>query len=295
MAVKQDLELARFDTDLVPGRMDYAVLRPEGSAPPGGFPLLYFLHGGGGSRDFLATSRGTLDAAWDGGDLPPCVVVTPSVQRSFYMDYRDGSHRWETLLTGPFLAHIRAATDASADRGSTAICGISMGGMGGLRMAFRHPELFGAVAALEPGIEPALRFADIELRDRFWRDDNLFQEIYGSPVDEDYWADTNPATIASRAPERLRDTAIYLECGDRDSFGLHRGTEYLHRVLFDAGVSHEYRLVRGADHLGQTLPARFADALRFLGEAFHPAPPDQSLEQFHQWISGLKARAGVPA
>ena len=108
------LLLEAYDTELVPHPVEYAALVPAGTAPAGGWPLVYFLHGGGGSRDFLVASREMIESAWQRGLLPPCVVVTPSVGRSFYMDYRDGTQRWETLLCGTFLDHIRATTGAGA-------------------------------------------------------------------------------------------------------------------------------------------------------------------------------------
>lgn len=129
-------------------------------------------------------------------------MATPSVGHSFRMDHRDGSQRWEALLTGPLLDHLRTRSGAGLGRADTAVVGISMGGMGGLRLALKRPDLFVAVAALEPGIEPVLAFGDIEPRDRFWRDDSLFEEIYGSPVDAEYWAANNPATIAAADPAR---------------------------------------------------------------------------------------------
>jgi len=90
------------------------------------------------------------------------------------------------------------------------ITGISIGGMGSLRIAFKHPDLFQGVASQEPGIEPALAFDDIKLLDRYWLSDELFQQIYGKPIDKAYWTDNNPATIASRAPDRLLGFDIYL-------------------------------------------------------------------------------------
>jgi S-formylglutathione hydrolase len=275
----------------MPKPVEYAALLPDPA--PERLPLVYFLHGGNGSRDFLGDTRGLFDRAWADGTLRPCVVVTVSAGRSFYMDYRDGSERWETLLAGPFLDHVRQRFGTSTGRRDTAVVGISMGGMGGLRLAFKHPDVFGTAVALEPGIEPVLAFRDIEWQDRFWRDDSLFHQIYGSPVDEAYWAENHPATIASRRPKSLAEVAIYLECGDQDSFGLHRGTEFLHRVLFDAGISHEYRLVKGADHLGRTLPGRFADAIKFLAGSLDPLPPDDSLEPFHTVIGALRSGAGL--
>jgi len=62
-------------------------------------------------------------------------------------------------------------------------------------------------------------------------------------------------------------------------------------VLFDAGISHEYRLVRDADHVGATLRARFLDAFSFLGQAFDPPPADETLQPFHQMIAAMKRMA----
>jgi S-formylglutathione hydrolase len=281
-----------FDTDLVPGGVDYALLLPDDASDD--LPFLYLLHGGGGDRSFLETMEPLVRRSWEKGKLPPLVAATASAGRSFYMDTRDGKARWETLLVGPLLEELRERYPIAPGREKTVVCGPSMGGMGALRMAFKYPGRFGAVAALEPGIEPSFSFAEIELRDRFWRSKELFEQIYGSPVDEEYWQANNPANLARDRSREILDSglAIYLECGDQDSFGLHRGTEFLHRVLFDAGISHEYRLVRGADHLGVTLGPRFLDAFSFLGQALDPPPPDETLKPFHEMIAGLRRQAG---
>ena len=288
------LHLGEVGTDLVPGPLEYAALTPPdaGSSP---LPLVLLLHGGNGSRDLLSQMRPAIERAWEEERLAPAVVVTPSCRRSFYMNFRDGSERWEDAVLGPIVEEGRRAFGAADDPAATAVVGISMGGMGALRMAFKHPDRFAAVAALEPGIEPALSFGEIELEDRFWRDDALFEQIYGAPVDEEYWAANNPANIVVADAARLRESglAISIECGDLDSFGLHRGTEFLHRVLFDHGVRHDYHLVRGADHLGRSLPRRFAHALDFLGTALDPPAADETLAPLHKMIGNLRARAGL--
>jgi S-formylglutathione hydrolase len=224
-----------------------------------------------------------LERAINQGLLPPAVSVMPSAGRSFYMDFKDGSEKWEAFIIQDLLPYMRKNFDVAPGRKGTFITGISMGGMGSLRIAFKHPEMFQGVASQEPGIEPALTFDEIKLRDRFWRSDELFQQIYGKPVDKAYWAANNPATIASRAPDRLLGLGIYLEVGDQDMFYLDQGTEYLHRVLFDAGIGHEYRLVKGADHVGASLPPRVLDAFAFIGRQINPP----------HWIddTALKTRA----
>jgi len=286
---------AEFSSTLVPSPVKYTVLLHDlydNSDEP--MPLLFHLHGGNGNgHDFVSTTQVVFDAMWRDGELPPVVVVAPSVRRSFYMDYRDGSQKWETLLVGPFLAHIRARYRVLPERNGTFLLGISMGGMGGLRMAFKHRELFGGVAAMEPGIEPALAFRDIKLEDRFWRSEELFAEIYGKPVDEAYWAANNPANIAQSDLQGLAKSklGIYLEVGDEDSFGLDRGTEFLHRVLRDGGVPHEYHLVRGGDHLGRTLQPRLREALGFIGSQVNPPPPDPIVAGLRKQIAAWKEQA----
>lgn len=284
-----------FATNLVPGPVKYAVLLPEGYGAVGEpLPLLYLLHGGGGNGpDMLRAAQPIFERLWRDGQLPQIVVVAPSGSRSFWMDYRDGSQKWEQLLTGPFLEHVRRSFNVRSDRAGTCVSGVSMGGMGSLRLALKHPDVFAGVAALEPGIEPALAFRDITFEDRFWRAEELFETIYGKPVDEAYWSDNNPASIVLRDAGSIRacGLSIYLECGDEDGFGLHRGTEFLHRVLRDNEVLHDYHLVRGADHLGRSLGPRMTEAFRFIGAVVDPPGPDPVAVNLHKMIATMKERA----
>ena len=283
----------------VPGPVDLAIYTPPGYDPKraAAYPLIVQLHGGGGSSENMTGMAEYLETAIKQGLVPASVSVMPSVGRSFYMDYRDGSQKWETFVVTDLLAHMRKDYNVAKGREGTLITGISMGGMGSLRIAFKHPDVFAAVASMEPGIEPVLAYKDIQLRDRFWRDDALFQTIYGKPLDEAYWAANNPATIANTDPERLVGLGIYLEAGDQDSFFLHHGTEFVHRILFDKGVSHEYRLVRGADHVGPSIPPRFLVAMEFFGRVLNPpknwteAP---AVQQARQRVDNFKKGAGYP-
>jgi S-formylglutathione hydrolase len=287
---------AELASGLVPGPVEYAVLLPAGyEENDEAYPLLFFLHGGRGDRSFLTRMRPAIEAVWAAGTLPPVVVVTPSVSRCEYMDYRDGSQKWERFLLTEFPEHLRQSYRLRTDRQGTLLFGISMGGMGGLRVGFKYPDLFGGVAALEPGIEPALAFRDIQLRDRFWRSDKLFETIFGRPVDEAYWAANNPANIVLAGADRIRSSglAIYLDCGDEDSFHLNEGTEFLHRILYDRKIPHEYHLVRGADHLGRTLGPRTREGLGFLGRVLSPPPPDPIVEGLRQNIRQWKTQAGL--
>ncbi|MGN6620225.1 MAG: alpha/beta hydrolase [Sphingomonas sp.] len=283
-------------SDHVPGEVPISIYLPHehdrGSAES--FPLLLLLHGGNGSEQDLLRFVPLIDRSIEHGILPPLVVVMPGARRSLYMDYRDGSERWETFLLEDLLPKIRRDLKVSNARERTFIGGWSMGGLGGLRLAFKHPEIFGAVAAIEPAIEPALAWGDIGPRVKFWRPDTFMETIFGAPVDQNYWAANNPATIVKSDSARLFNLGIYLEVGDQDMLYLHEGVEFLHRILFDAGIGHDYRLVHGAEHVGPSLEPRIADALAFIGRQIDPpnwvderVTDQRSLMDEHKRMIGL--------
>ena len=98
-------------------------------------PLLLLLHGGGGGARRSQGLSAVMDRLMDSGDVNPMVVIALSCRRSLYVNRRDG----------------------------TAVMGASMGGQGVLRLAFKHPVLFGATAASAPGIETGLTWKDVQL------------------------------------------------------------------------------------------------------------------------------------
>ncbi|MBO9543811.1 alpha/beta hydrolase-fold protein [Caulobacter sp.] len=292
-----ELRTDRLQSAHVPGEVAVGVYLPPGygATPDKRYPLLLLLHGGDGSERDLARFAPVIDRAVRDGRIPPLVVATPSARRSLYMDYRDGSERWETFVVSELLAHLRAAFAVSLERKHTFVGGWSMGGLGSLRLAFKHPDLFAAVAALEPAVEPVLSWQAIGPRVKFWRSDEIYQHIFGAPVDTAFWAANNPATIAQRDPRRLIDLGVYLDVGDQDLLYLNHGVEFLHRVLFDAGVAHEYRLVQGGEHVGPSLSPRLYDALGFIGRRIDPpAWIDGTVLAARRVMDEKKRAAGLP-
>lgn len=278
----------------VPGDVPVSIYQPDGAAARP-LPLMLFLHGGNGSDQDLLRFIPAIDQAIGEGRLPPLVVAMPSARRSLYMDFKDGSERWETFILADLLPFLRRRFPVSTERLGTFIGGVSMGGLGSLRLAFKHPGTFGGVAALEPAIEPALSWTDVGPRVKFWRSAEVLAPMFGAPVDLDYWAANNPAAIARVDPGRLLGLPIYLDVGDQDMLYLNQGTEFLHRILFDAGVAHEYRLVHGADHVGPSLVPRTLDAFGFIGRQVQaPNWIDASVLKTRAVYGEMKRTAGLP-
>jgi S-formylglutathione hydrolase len=290
------LETLELTSKLVPSPVKVSVLLPEGFQPAQKRPLILMLHGGGGDNGFLRQMRPIVEAAWSGDELAPAVVATPDVGRSLYMDFKDGSQRWETFIVSELVPELRRRYGLAAGKSSTVATGISMGGLGALRLGLNHPHVFGGLAALEAGVEPALAFDEVRMRNRFQRNDAFFRSIFGDPVDRELWRRSNPANmvIDNRATILAEGLQIYVEAGDLDMFNLHEGVEFLHRVMWDHGVPHEYRLVRGADHLGLTIAPRMRDALRFLDrQVLRPPPPDDSFDTQKAMIARMRRAMGV--
>jgi S-formylglutathione hydrolase len=285
----------QLETELVPSPVSYRVLRPPPVAvpvPARGYPLLLFLHGGNGSADLLDTVAPIFERLWSEGALAPMVVATPSAGRSFYLDRFDGAVRWESFLLSEFIPHLIETTGAGRQGRAVALAGVSMGGLGVLRLAFRHPDRFVTVAAIEPGIEESTIWDDVLLRDRVYRDDALMHQLFGNPIDPDHFHHNHPRAIAEDNGHLIAAAGldIYFECGDEDVLHLQYGSEALHQQLFAHGIEHEYRLVRGANHVGATLPARIADALRFVDRSMAALDgptrgPDPVVDTFTTYVS----------
>ncbi|MEM7340144.1 MAG: alpha/beta fold hydrolase [Actinomycetota bacterium] len=291
------LEQGRLESDLVPSPVDYAVLRSGGEPADGAeLPLLLWLHGGGGSARFLESCRPQFAACWQDKSLPEMAVATPSAGWSFYLDRVDGSEKWETFLLDEFIPHLRAETEAE---GPLLVGGISIGAVAALRLAFKHPDRFEAVMAVEPTMEASLDADRVTRRDQVHLPAKIRAQLFGDPLDVSFWEDNHPPVLAGRNATAIAASglAIYLECGDGDQFHAHYGTELLHRELFDLGLSHEYRQVRGANHVGPSVGGRVSDALRFAGRVLgsDDATSFESiveLETFATRVRELEERAG---
>ncbi len=259
-----------LETALVPSPLEYSVLRPGPAFLPDGandaLPILLFLHGGNGDRRWLASNRRLFERAWELGLLPPVVVATPSAASlGYYMDFHDGSEMWTTLLAGEFPRLVGERHGGDPER--VAIAGYSMGGVGALRVSFKNPEAFVAVAGMAAGIEPAIAFDQLPPWYEGWKPARL-GDRFGTPVDAAFWAENNPASIAAQNPQLLRASglAILVECGAEDQFHNHIGNEFLHRVLTEQRIPHEYRLVHGEAHV-PVAPERMLATFEFLGRA----------------------------
>ncbi len=269
----------------------YAVLVPDREEQAGPLPLCLLLLGAGGTRDSLLDLQPLFDFWWAQGAIPPMVIGTPTPGPDYYMEDPAGPIQWDGFLAADFIPRLRGTCPVSD---TTAIAGISGGGYGALKSAFAHPHLFAAVAAMQPMLEPGLHESDAGARNRLHHSAGGPPQLIGSARDPLIWESNNPANRARTNAQQIRDSGlpIYIDAADHDFLTAHDGAEFLHRVLWDLDLSHEYHLVRNADHGGPTMRPRLRAMFAWIGSLWNPAQPDAVAEEATRiWLqSGMKSR-----
>lgn len=118
------------------------------------FPVVFFLHGAGGTESSDAGFARLVHAEVTGGTIAPVIYVFPNGGKtSGYRDWTNANVKSETLLVRELLPHIDQVYRTQAKPETRGICGFSMGGGGALRLSLKHPELFGSAASLAAAIE----------------------------------------------------------------------------------------------------------------------------------------------
>ncbi|HWK08387.1 MAG TPA: alpha/beta hydrolase-fold protein [Puia sp.] len=123
------------------------LIHPSHAAAPGTrWPVIYLLHGYGGSyAQWPETAPQLQQEADEWGIL---FVCPDGGLGSWYFDSPvDPSICYETFITKELIPYIDSHYLTIADRQHRAITGLSMGGHGGLYLGIRHQDLFGAAGA----------------------------------------------------------------------------------------------------------------------------------------------------
>ena len=117
------------------------------------YPVLYFFHGLGDSEQSL------LSGGWDiisdlraKGKIGDFVILAPRGGHTFYLNSEDGKIRYEDFLMKEFMPQMEKKYRVEGTRATRGITGVSMGGYGALRLAFKYPDEFAAVSAQMPAL-----------------------------------------------------------------------------------------------------------------------------------------------
>ncbi len=250
------------------------------------YPVIYMLHGLGGSEENWVNRMKLADAA---DELAlQAIVVMPDGDNSFYInsateaDYEkclaQGSEancvktaNYEDYIVGDLVSHIDSNYRTLAVREQRAIGGLSMGGFGALMLAMRHQEVFSSVAShsgvdalLYTGPYPyekgtATTAADpVKMTKKMGAFGALFLSLFGPDLQN--WQEHDPAFLVDSLSNG--QLAIYIDCGTEDDFRLHNGASYLHELLEAKQIEHSFTLTAGRHNVAFWTD-RIDDSLRF--------------------------------
>jgi putative tributyrin esterase len=263
-SAEAEMRTASFHSASLDRDVSIAVQLPPSydKAPDRRFPVVYALHGLFESHLFWE-KRGLsslVDSLWEGKKVPELVIVAVDGGNSFFVNGPAG--RYEDLVTKDAVAYVESAFRVVPGRDHRAVLGISMGGYAALRIAFAHPEAFGAVAAhsamlLESIPTPALGA-------RGWHME-AFHKVFGDPIDPALWAASDPLALAEKVDPGAVP-ALHFDCGTEDRYGLYTGNEDLHHRLEARHIAHEFGLHPG-DHGYEYVKTVLEASLAFLGKA----------------------------
>ena len=218
-------------------------------------PVCLYLYGGSGSAETLVQLAPWLDASWQSGALPACRVVTPDVGPfSFYLDDAARGYGWESFIAQRLLDRVAPRPQR------VGMVGTSMGGYGALKLAFTHAERICAVAANAPMLEPSEDARAVPARNRYHYPSAVPEALLGPERDPELFAADHPCRRARLQRDHIvaQQLAIYVDAGSDDALNAHDGAEYLHRVLWELDIVHEYHLLAHADHVGPSMLPRLA-------------------------------------
>ena len=165
--------LQNTKTDLDPRRSVSIYLPPGYDTSETAYPVVYFLHGlfWDSERMFEdGVVQATLDAAIADNTIEPFILVAPNYSTptvGSFFENSSTSGRWLDFTTQELIPYIDNTFRTLPTKESRGITGELMGGYGALKLAMRHPDLFGSVYALHPvgtgvGAIPVSSLADYQ-------------------------------------------------------------------------------------------------------------------------------------
>lgn len=232
--------------------MDYWVyLPPTYSTTNNRFPVLYMLHGLGGSSSQWKT-MGLFDKADElirNRQIAPLIIVTPQGDNGYWMNQADNGPRYADYVIQDLISHIDTTYRTLPDAAHRAIGGLSMGGHGAIQLALNYPGMFGVVG----GHSPVFR-TEAQAFPFFGKGETYQQR--------------DPVSLV-RDLDVPVPFALWLDMGREDRW-LPR-TSYFERLLTQRGIAHEWRLNPG-DHQSNYWEQHIPTYLRWYDQALRAGP-----------------------
>ncbi len=142
-------------------------LPPSYAASKQRYPLILYLTGFDNSvKDYPALNINAIDALMREGRINEMILVAASGKNlyggSFYVN-SPVTGNWEDFVVKDLIGYIDSHYRTINLRAARGIAGHSMGGFGALNLGMHHPDVFGAVYSISPGLLAAGGLGEIHM------------------------------------------------------------------------------------------------------------------------------------
>jgi putative tributyrin esterase len=241
-----EIETVQFKSTLVGQALPYDVLLPPGYASSNRrYPVLYLLHGLFGRYDDWVTRTNLADYAAN----YEVIIVTPEGHDSWYTDSATvTTDKYESYVIRELIPDVDARFRTIKDRRGRGVAGLSMGGYGALKFAFKYPDQFAFAASMSGALDPAVRTDDHP--GHIW---NILRPsinaVYGPAGSQIREAnDLHRIARSLNASQVASVPFIYFDCGTEDGFlDTNRA---LAVILLEKKIPHQYRQLPGGHNWG---------------------------------------------
>jgi endo-1,4-beta-xylanase len=255
------LEHHTFHSDSMNVEVGYNLYLPPGYAESRDrkYPVIFWLHGFTCHESNDQFPAPQVDQAIRDGKIPPLIVAYGNGgSRAFYSDSTDGKILSETMILKEFIPFIEKTWRGMGTREGRAIQGMSMGGHGALKLAFKHPEMFSSVVAFAGGYIDEQQIAE--------RHPDVVRQMFGG--DASKFIENMPATLVRKNADAIRGRLpIFMLVGKQDF--LYEHNQKMHQLLEELKIEHEFVEVDGLKHdLGGLAKAMGTRTLEFAAGHF---------------------------
>ncbi len=240
---------------------EYSVFLPAGYEQNSdkSYPVLYLLHGGGGSHtDWprLANLEGVANQLMASNEANEMIIVCPEAGKTFMNYFNNPDWRYEDYFFEELIPFIETNYRILANKQHRAIAGLSMGGQGTVVYASHHPELFCAAYSMSGYLYSMdLPFLDpndpvMSKMQKLVEDNNCIKYLNYAPAEK---------------VEQMKSVSWFIDCGD-DDFTFPLNMEYV-AALREKQIPYQLR-VRDGGHTWEYWHSALYVALPFVADCF---------------------------
>lgn len=236
------VEQVAFESKLIGQSLPYNVVLPAGydakTAAQTRYPVLYLLHGLGGSANDWVSNRAHVS---EYASRYSMIVVVPEGRDGWYTDGVAPNDKFESYVVEELLPDVQRRFRTIEAREGRAVAGLSMGGYGALKFGLKYPDKFIFAASMSGALAAAAWVSEMPLP-AFLKPS--ITRVYGAADSPVRPANDIYKIVRALPPERVASLPyFYLDCGTED--GLLSYNRDFAALLVEHKIPHEYRQLPG--------------------------------------------------